>query len=108
MNYKYQNKMQEEQRKTEKWLPKIIRVNDIYGGANPELSTSKAAQEGKKVTIIEIIEEESNIGIGGSRYEHITKKKIEDVLMNRLMKVPFFPIYFYVRIKNIHDKTSAE
>ena len=56
-------KIQKEQRKTEKWLPKIIRVNDIYAGSTPRLSTTKASQEGKEVTIIEIIEEERNIGL---------------------------------------------
>jgi len=97
MDKKYQKQREKEQRQTEKWLPKIIRVNGVFGAAMPELSSSIASQEGKKVTVIEIIEEQGNIAIGGSRYEHVTKRKIEDVLMNRLRKIPFLPIYFYVR-----------
>lgn len=93
----FKKRREKEQRQTEKWLPKIIRVNGIFGGGTPELSSSQASQEVKRVTIVEIIEEEGNIAIGGSRYEHITKRKIEDVLMNRLRKIPFLPIYFYVR-----------
>jgi len=97
MDKKYQKQREKEQRQTEKWLPKIIRVNGVFGAVMPELSSSIASQEGKKVTVIEIIEEQGNIAIGGSRYEHVTKRKIEDVLMNRLRKIPFLPIYFYVR-----------
>lgn len=92
----FKKRQMKEQRQTEKWLPKIIRVNAIWGGLEP-VAHSVATKEKKKVTIIEIIEEEGNIAIGGSRYEHVTKRKIEDVLMNRLRKVPFLPIYFYVR-----------
>ena len=86
-----------EQKQIEKWLPKIIRVNGIFGNGAPEIESSMASNENKKVTIIEIIEEEGNIGIGGSMYEHVTKRKIEDVLTSRVMKIPLLPIYFYIR-----------
>jgi len=90
----FKKQTEKAQRKTEKWLPKIIRVNGMFGRAEPELNNSIARKEGKKVMIVEIIEENDNISIGGSRYQHVTKRKIEDVLMNRLRKVPFLPIYF--------------
>lgn len=93
----FKKRQMKEQRQTEKWVPKIIRVNAIWGGQDSLMQNTTASKEGKKVTFIEIIEEKGNIAIGGSRYEHITKRKVEDVLMNRLRKVPFLPIYFYVR-----------
>lgn len=93
----FKKRQMKEQRQTEKWLPKIIRINAIWGGQDSLMENTIASKEKKKVTIIEIIEEQGNIAIGGSRYEHVTKRKVEDVLMNRLRKVPFLPIYFYVR-----------
>lgn len=95
----FKKRQMKEQRQTEKWLPKIIRINAIWGGQDSLMENTIASKEKKKVTIIEIIEEQGNIAIGGSRYEHVTKRKVEDVLMNRLRKVPFLPIYFYVRRK---------
>lgn len=44
MDKKYQKQREKEQRQTEKWLPKIIRVNGIFGAGTPELSSSTASQ----------------------------------------------------------------
>lgn len=79
--------------KTKEWLPKSkVKVHDIY------LSKSSRTTDGVNYVNtmnIEIIDQGDVSGLGGSRYKHITRKKIEDVLFNRVRKIPFLPLYFY-------------
>lgn len=85
-----------ENKKVEKWLPKSAIVNQLYI-SEPEFGNSLAKEQNKRVIVIEIIEDDDNAAIAGSRYEHIVKSKVQDVLENRVRKIPFLPIFYYVK-----------